>query len=119
MGRCSPFLNWLGAVLKRSFATWHGHEGWLALSAYAATGVLALLNFGPSEKVIGEEAQAFISYAAIGWLALTLFVRTPFFLWNEAVSENNELQEIWDYEKVPRWPIAGPQALASECLLSS
>jgi len=93
-------LNWGLAVAKRGLATWHFPEAWLAALAYLATAILALVSFGPSEKIMGEETQAWVSYIAIGCLALSLLVIAPFTLWRDAMKERNGLIDVTDYEKV-------------------
>lgn len=87
-------------MANRGLNTWHGPEAWLSASAYLAVVILALVNFGPAEKTMGEEAQGWISYIALAWLIFSLLIIAPFALWRDAMKERNGLIDVADYEKV-------------------
>lgn len=97
------FRDFVMTVLKRSLASWHGNEGWMALFAYIAIAILPFLLAGAvssaTNQVVSNAIERTISYVAVSWLFLLVIIITPFRLWREQVKEIDSLSELIDNKK--------------------
>lgn len=105
MAKLEPkFTGYLMAVLRKSIASWHGHEGWIALATYIAILLLPFLITGAVSKQtpIDAEVEYIASIVAVGWLFLLFVVIGPFLLWKETTIRNNDLENRLDTREARR-----------------
>lgn len=84
--------------MKRSIASWHGLEGWLALFGYMAIVGLAVSVPGVLQDWINKTINEMISWIALTYLLLLFFLITPYRIWQENQDKIYGLSDLTNYE---------------------